>query len=86
MNDIKTKLIPMVAKIKVKTTIGETLVFATIEIENTIEEFLKYWYDTEGEDAKPTQVEYEHYCFERAHSVSGGKSAYDIVLVEQKTK
>jgi hypothetical protein len=71
MTDIKTKLIPMIAR---------------IEVENSIEEFLKYWYDTEGEDAEPTQEDYEHYCFERAHSVSDGKNAYIIDLVEQKTK
>lgn len=67
MTDIKTKLIPMVAR---------------IEVETTIEEFLEFWYDNEDVEPTQEDYEDYCFEYTRAHLVNNGTSDDDIVLVE----
>ena len=68
MIDIKTKLIPMVAK---------------IEVETTIEEFLEFWYDNEDVEPTQEDYENYCFEYTIAHLVNNGTSDDDIVLVEK---
>jgi hypothetical protein len=68
MTNTKTKLIPMVAR---------------IEVETTVEDFLEYWYDNNDDEPTQEDYEDYCFEYAEAHFVNNGTSNDDIVLVEK---